>query len=330
MTPFGQPPREVAVLLGARAATFELGIACQVFGLDRSAEGLPVYDFALCAARPGLVPTSSGFSIEVPHGLERLESADLVVLPAWPALEEPSPPALLEALRGAVERGARVLSICTGAHVLAEAGLLEGRRVATHWQYAPRLAERFPRVQVDSQVLYVEDGPIVSSAGAAAGIDAALHVVRSAHGSAVANALARRMVVPPHREGGQAQFVETPVPTPGSSSDAALAGVLAWVPEHLDQEISVESLARRAHLAPRTFARRFRALTGTTPHRWVLEQRLVLAERLLESTELPVEAVARRSGVGSPDTLRHHLAARRGVSPAAYRATFRAVHGPGS
>ncbi len=310
----------MVAVVGEQVAAFELGIACQVFGLDRSAEGLPAYDFAVAASRPGEVPTTSGFPVVVGHGLDRLAGADLVVVPAWPTLDAPVDPALLDALRAAAERGAALLSVCSGAFALAQAGLLDGRRAATHWQFADLLARRHPRVRVQHDVLYVEDGPVLTSAGAAAGIDACLHVVRREHGSATANALARRMVVPAHRAGGQAQYVETPVPEPTGDG---LAEVLDWAAERLDRPLTVDDLATRAAMSARTFARRFGAATGTTPKRWLLDQRLQRAERLLESTDLPVDAVAHRCGFGSPDTLRHHFAVRRGVSPVAHREAFR-------
>lgn len=312
---------DVVALVGARAAVFELGLVCQVFGLDRRDDGLPTYDFAVCAPRPGPVATTSGFAIQVGHGLDRLATADLVTVPAWPDLDRPAPPAVVRALREAVGRGARVLSVCTGAFLLAQAGLLDGRRATTHWQFADRLAERHPGVRVDRQALYVADGPILTSAGAAAGIDACLHVVRQEHGAATANALARRMVVPAHRSGGQAQYVETPVPPIGDSYE--LSSLVDWVQAHLDRPLTVAELAARAMMSPRTFARRFKAVTGTTPHRWLLDQRLQRAEELLERTDLPIDAVAARAGFGSADVLRHHFTARRGVTPSAHRDTFR-------
>jgi transcriptional regulator GlxA family with amidase domain len=317
--------RSVVALAGERVAAFELGIVCQVFGLDRSDDGLPVYDFAVCGARPGEVPTTSGFTVRVTDGLDRLVAADLVTVPAWPTLDDPVEPAVLEALRAAVERGARVLSVCSGAFAVAAAGLLDGRRAATHWQFADRLARRYPRVRVDRDVLYVSDGPMLTSAGAAAGIDACLHLVREEHGARTANELARRMVMPAHRDGGQAQFVDLPVPA--VDSDYVLADLLDWMAAHLDEPLPVAELAARAVMSPRTFARRFRAATGTTPHRWLLDQRLRRAEELLESTDLPVDLVAGRSGFGSGDTLRHHFTQRRGVAPATYRRTFHTAAG---
>ncbi len=314
-------PQNVVALVGDQAAAFELGVVAQVFGLDRSDDGLPVHDFAVCAARPGTVMSTSGFALRVEHGPERIAAADLVTVPAWPQLEADPPAPLTDALREAVDRGARVLSVCTGSFLLAAAGLLDGRRAATHWQFADRLARLHPRVRVDRDVLYVEDGPVLTSAGAAAGIDACLHLVRQEHGAATANALARRMVVPAHRSGGQAQFVEMPMPV--TRSEYGLTALVDWMQAHLDQPLTVEDLAVRASMSPRTFARRFKAATGTTPHRWLLDQRLQRAEELLESTLLPVEAVAARSGFGSADILRHHFAARRGVGPTAHRRTFR-------
>jgi transcriptional regulator GlxA family with amidase domain len=315
--------RNVVALVGEPAAAFELGVVCQVFGLDRSDDGLPVYDFAVCATSPGQVRTTSGFAIRVDHGLDRVAAADLVTVPAWPPLDRLAPEPLLRALRAAVERGAEVLSVCSGAFLVAAAGLLDGRRATTHWQFADRLARRYPAVRVDRDVLYIADGPVLTSAGAAAGIDACLHVVRREHGATTANALARRMVVPAHRSGGQAQFIEMPVPAVNTGYE--LADLIDWMQEHLDQPLTVEVLAARALMSPRTFARRFKAVTGTTPHRWLLDQRLQRAEALLESTDLPVDTVATRAGFGSADTLRHHFTARRGVGPTIHRHTFHAA-----
>jgi transcriptional regulator GlxA family with amidase domain len=315
---------DVAVLVGDRVAAFELGILCQVFGLDRSDDGLPTYDFAVCGVRPGPVPTTSGFDVTVPYDVERARSADLVCVPAWPDLGAPLHPALTGALQDAADRGARLLSVCTGAFALAAAGVLDGRTATTHWQFASRLADRYPRVRVEPDVLYVEDGRVLTSAGASAGLDACLHLVRQVHGARTANALARRMVLPAHRAGGQAQYVETALP---AASDDGLADVLDWAVERLDRPLRVDDLAARAAMSPRTFARRFGEATGATPHAWLLEQRLHRAEQLLEQTHLPVDAVAGRCGFGSGDTLRHHFARRRGTTPAAHRAAFGAPAG---
>jgi transcriptional regulator GlxA family with amidase domain len=311
--------KNVAVAVGQNVSPFELGVVCEVFGYDRSADGLPVYDFALCAVEPPPLRTQGGgFTITPTHGIDRLAAADLICIPAWDS-DTPPAPDFLEALRAAVARGARVMSVCTGAFVLAAAGLLDGRRATTHWRHADRLAAEYPSLDVDPNVLYVDAGPVLTSAGTAAGIDLCLYILRQEHGTAVANAVARRMVVPPHRDGGQAQFIETPVLDCGE----VLNEVMDWVRAHLEEPITVDDLAARALMSVRTFNRRFAAVTGTTPHRWLTEQRIALAQELLEETSLDVERVAQRSGFGSAETLRHHFSRRRGTSPVAYRRCFR-------
>jgi transcriptional regulator GlxA family with amidase domain len=313
--------RSVAVQLLPVVAPFELGVVCEVFGTDRSAQGLPTYDFAIVGAEPGPIRTSMGFTIDVSHDLSTVDEADLVVVPAASVLDDHSHvEPLLDALRRTVERGARVMSVCSGAFVLGAAGLLDGRRCTTHWIYAEELQRRYPMAQVDPDVLYVDDGAVLTSAGSAAGIDLCLHVVRESQGAAVANAIARRMVVPPHRDGGQAQYVETPLPAVGTD---ALEDVLEWMATHLDEEMDVESLAARAHMSSRTFARRFRAETGTTPHKWITAQRILLAQRLLEESRDTIDVVAERTGFGTAAGLRHHFLRMRGTTPHAYRRTFR-------
>jgi AraC family transcriptional regulator, transcriptional activator FtrA len=311
---------KVAVIVLDQVAAFELGVVCEVFGTDRSADGLPRYDFTLCSVDGQPVTSASGFGL-IPHAdLAPVDEADLVVVPAHP-VDIPAPAPVLAALRRAAARGAYVLSVCSGAFLLGEAGLLDGRRCTTHWRYTEELSRRYPAAQVHPNALYVEDTPILTSAGTAAGIDLCLYLVRKVHGSAVATALARRMVVPPHRDGGQAQYVEAPVP---AAPDApTLEPLLAWLVQNLDKPVTVESLAGRAHMAPRTFARRFRAETGATPHDWLTAQRVLLARRLLEETDLTVDAVAVRAGFGDAAVLRHHFARRLGASPQAYRNTFR-------
>ncbi len=313
--------RDVAVAVCHGVSPFELGVVCEVFGLDRTKDGLPGYDFAVCAAERGPIRTNAGFALQTSHGLDRLASADLIAIPAWRSVDEPPPKALLDAVCAAVDRGARVMSVCSGAFVLAAAGLLDGRRATTHWRYTEALAKRYPAAEIDRDVLYVDADPIYTSAGTAAGIDLCLHLVREAHGADVANAVARRMVVPPHRAGGQAQYVETPVPLRDSGDD--LAEVLDWAVARLDQPLSVDTMAAHALMSPRTFARRFVAATGTTPHRWLLEQRMLLAQRLLEQGDVSVEEVARRCGFAAAATLRHHFGRWRGTSPQAYQRTFR-------
>jgi transcriptional regulator GlxA family with amidase domain len=266
------------------------------------------------------VRTSAGFGITPHADLGPVEQADLVAVPACDVdHEQPAP--VLAALRAAVERGGRVLSVCTGAFLLGAAGLLDGRRCTTHWRHVSELQRRFPAAAVECDALYVEDGPVLTSAGTAAGIDACLHLVRAVHGSDVAVRLARRMVVPPHRDGGQTQYIEQPIPAgPGA---VTLEPVLAWMTENLHAALDVEQLATRAHMAPRTFARRFRAEVGTTPHDWLVHQRVLLARRLLEETDLGVESIAARAGFGDAAMLRHHFTRRVGTTPQAYRTTFR-------
>ncbi len=314
----GMTINQVAALVFDGVAPFELGVLCEAWGVDRSATGGPVFDFAVCAAKPGRVRTSMGFSLDVDAGLERVAQADLVTVPAMPR-DQPVPGAVVEALRAAYDRGARILSVCSGAFTLGEAGLLDGRECTTHWLYVDELQERFPRARVNCSALYVDEDPVITSAGSAAGLDACLHLIRKEYGAKAANSVARRMVVPPQREGGQAQFVQTPVAITACDT---LRPVLTWMQEHLDEDISVTSLARRAAMSPRTFARRFRAETGTTPHQWVTAQRLLLAEQLLEESDAPIEVVASRVGFGNAATLRHHFTQARGTTPVAYRRTF--------
>jgi len=308
----------VVGLIAGEVVAFDLAIPAQVFGREREH-----YAWTVCApGGPCAVPTETGFDVVVPAGLDALAHADTVVVPgigdrAWPIGED-----ALDALRAAAARGARVASICTGAFVLAAAGLLDGRRATTHWQYAERLQRAFPAVDVDPDVLFVDEGDVCTSAGVAAGIDLCLHLVRCDHGAEVANAVARRIVVAAHREGGQAQFVERPLPAePGTG----LAATRAWMLERLDAPLTVPDLARHAGYSPRSFARRFVAETGTTPLQWLIARRVVEAQRLLEGTDLGVDEVAARAGFGTAPALRKHFARALGTSPAAYRRAFRAA-----
>lgn len=312
------------VLDGVRP--FELGVVCEVFGVDRSDDGLPVYDFAVVSAEgPSLGTHAGGLSMATPYGLDRLETADLIAVPAGEEFTRRTyPPELLEALRRAVERGTRVLSVCSGVFVLGAAGLLDGRRCAVHWHHAAELARRYPRAKVEPDVLYIDEDPVITSAGTAAGIDACLHIVRKEQGPQVANKIARRMVVPPHREGGQAQYIERPLPR--SRSDT-VAGVLAWMEENLHREITVDQLAARAHMSPRTFARRFQQETGTTPYRWLLRQRVLLAQELLEATDQTMDMIADRTGFGTAAALRYQFQRVLGTTPHAYRRAFAGPRG---
>ena len=313
--------RNVAAVLLDGVNPFELGVVCEVFGVDRSDDGLPVYDFAVASADGPAVRTINGFSLQVAHGLERLETADLIAVPAGAAYTSREfPPGMLDALRRGVDRGARVLSVCSGVFVLAAAGLLDGRRATAHWKHAEELTRQYPHLTVEPDVLYVDEDPVITSAGTAAGIDACLHLVRKEQGPEVANRIARRRVVPPHRDGGQAQYIERPLPVSGGDT---VSGVLVWMERHLDEETTVEQLAARAHMSPRTFARRFQQETGTTPYRWILRQRVLLAQHLLEATDETVDAVAGRTGFGNAAALRHHFVRAVGTTPHAYRRTFR-------
>lgn len=315
--------RSVAVIVVPGVSAFELGVVCEVFSIDRRDTGGPVFDFTVCTATPGVVSTKAGFDLVVDRGLDATEDVDLVVLPAYGA-PAPLPAEVLEALRAAHRRGAWVLSVCSGAFGLGEAGLLDGRRCTTHWMYSDDLAAQFPDAVVDPAVLYVEDDRVITSAGTAAGIDACLHLVRRELGAAKAAAVARRMVVPPHRDGGQAQYVDTPLPCDADT----LAPLLTWMVEHLEDELTVPDLATRAFMSERTFARRFRAETGTTPAAWVTRQRVVRAQELLERSSAAVDEVARLSGFGTAAVLRHHFARTLGTSPQAYRRTFACVDDP--
>jgi transcriptional regulator GlxA family with amidase domain len=314
-------PHTVVALTGNVVSPFELAVACEVFGLDRRELVDPWYRFKVASRDGRPVQTRVGFTIQPEAGLEALETADSVIIPAGYKDEGPVPEPLLDGLRAAHARGARLMSVCTGAFVLAATGLLSGRRATTHWMHAERLAEQYPDIDVDPSVLYVDEGDILTSAGTAAGIDMCLHVVRKDLGAEVANAVARRMVVPPHRDGGQAQFVDLPLPA--AEGTDPLSALLGWMLENLDRQMAVDDLARRAHMSPRHFARRFRAATGTTPHQWLLGQRVLLAQRLLESTDEPVEIIATRCGFGSAAALRIHFQRVVNTSPQNYRRTFR-------
>jgi transcriptional regulator GlxA family with amidase domain len=314
--------KTVAAVVLHGVAPFELAVACEVFGIDRSELGVPWYRFLVCAAEPPPIRTSVGFTIDTPHGLEGLREADLIVVPPGQGESDSPPAALLDELRRAHDRGARIMSVCTGAFILAAAGLLDGRPATTHWAHAAELAARYPKIKLDPGVLYVDDGDILTSAGTAAGIDLCLHIVRQDHGAEIANGVARRMVVPPHRDGGQAQFVDQPLPDLPACDPFTEA--LVWVEAHLGEPITVEDLAARSAMSPRTFARRFRATTGTTPHQWLLRQRVLLAQRLLEGSDLSIDLVAGRCGLGTATNLRQHFQRLLHTTPNAYRRTFQA------
>jgi len=307
----------VVALLTAPQSVFELSCAAEVFGDVRpDVEGR--YDFQVCAERPGPLPTSAGYTMNVDAGLAALQEADTVVIPGWESPGTPAPPALVEAVRDAHQRGARVAALCTGAFVLAQAGLLDGRRATTHWRHAALLAATFPEVRVDPDVLFVDHGDVSTSAGTGAGIDLCLHLVRSDHGAAHAAQIARGMVLPPHREGSQLQYATPPPPT---RADDSLAPLLEWAVSELGT-LTVDRLAAYAGLSTRTLARRFAEQLGTSPGQWLLGQRLDAARVLLEQTSLPVDAIATRVGLASAANLRRRFRARLGTTPGAYRRTF--------
>ncbi|MEU6726061.1 helix-turn-helix domain-containing protein [Nonomuraea wenchangensis] len=308
----------VAIAVADGILHFELALAYELFS---GAPPMPVshwYEPVICGAAP--VRADGRFLLEPDCGLDRLASADTVIVPGWAEVDVDPPADLVAAVRAAYDAGARVASLCTGAFVLAAAGLLDGRRATTHWAHAEALAARHPRVEVDADVLYVDEGSVLTAAGKAAALDLCLHLVRRDHGSAVANAIARRLVVAPHRPGGQAQFVATPVPEPDGHP---LGELLGWTVEHLDQPLTVEDLARRANLSSRHLGRHFKSMTGTTPLQWLHTQRIRRAQELLETTDDSVDAIAAATGMGTAATLRRHFNRTVGVPPDAYRRTFR-------
>ncbi len=309
--------RKVVLLALPGVAPFEFGVICEVFGIDRSATGGPAFDFTIATAEPGPVRTSLGFDMTIEHGLDVAADADLIAVPAHTTsgIDE----RVLEVIRAAETRGAWILSVCSGAFVLAEAGILDGRRATTHWMHADRLAREYPAVAVDPDVLFVEDSRVITSAGTAAGIDAALHLVRVEHGAAATNVIARRMVIPPQRDGGQAQFIPTPVQERCTDS---LAAVTEWMLDNLAEDLSIDQMARRALMSSRTFARRFRDDMGTTPAAWLNRQRILRAQQLLETTDLGFEVVAQQTGFGTAAVLRHHFLKVLQTTPTSYRRTF--------
>jgi AraC family transcriptional activator FtrA len=310
----------VAVLAFDGLAPFELASVVEVFGTARpEVRTAWWYDVEVCSPDPSPLRSVGGLRLVVDRGLDALASADTIVVPGWPRVGSGVPDAVAGALREAHGRGARLVAICSGAFVLAATGLLDGRRAATHWKYAGALHTLHPRVRVDEDVLYVDDGGLLTSAGSAAGLDLCLHIVRRDHGSAVANTVARRLVLAPHREGGQAQFIEHPVALP---DDDRVRQAMDWALRHLDRPISVGDLASRAFMSPRTFGRRFAAAVGQTPLEWLVQQRVRAALPVLERTDLPIEHVAAHAGFPNAATLRKHFRRALGVTPTQYRRAF--------
>ncbi|MFT4210602.1 MAG: helix-turn-helix domain-containing protein [Microbacterium sp.] len=319
--------RSVAVVVQPGFAPFEFGVACEAFGLDRSDDGVPGFEFHVCAAQPGAVVSSLGFSINVGEDLAVADEADLVVITpvpreSWTRVDT----RVARVIREAVARDAWVLTVCSGAFVVAAAGVLDGRRATTHWKYTDAMARMYPAIEVDPDVLYVQDGKIITSAGTAAGIDACLHLLRQEIGAELTNKVARRMVVPPQRDGGQAQFIATPI---AQTASLSLAPVTDWMVQNLRRELTIAQLAARAHMSPRTFARRFKADLGMTPAAWLNRQRVLHAQRMLELSDHGLDRIAQECGFGSAGVLRQSFVRVLGTTPTAYRARFGCVAGDG-
>ena len=313
------PPYHVAIVVSEGVELFELAVAIDVFGTGITApDGRPLYRVSICGPAPS-VTTGAGFTMEVRDGLAAARSADTIVVPPT-TLPDRAPVAVLDVLRAARDDGKRIMSLCTGAFVLAAAGLLDGHTATTHWSECSALARSYPKVRVDPKVLYVDEGNLLTSAGSAASLDLCLHVVQLDYGTEIATRVARDLVIPLHRPGGQAQYIEAPMPRLTGAD--LFSDTLAWLREHLAEPVSVSDLAQRAAMSPRTFARRFMASTGTTPLQWILSERVRLAQRLLETTALPVDAIAYKSGFGTPDNLRKHFSRAVRTTPQAYRRCF--------
>jgi AraC family transcriptional activator FtrA len=315
------PQRTVSVLAYDGMTAFEAGIVIEVFGLVWPDIDEPWYELKVCTETPDPIRVIGGATLSTPYGLEEFAAADTVVVPSIANPAEVISPQLIEALQHAHSSGARIVSICSGAFALAAAGLLDGRRATTHWRYADQLRERYPSIHVDPEPLYTDEGDVLTSAGCAAGLDLALHLVRKDLGAAVANAVARRLVIQPYRSGGQAQYIESPMPP--DPVDAPVARSLGWALEHLAEPIGVPDLAREAGLSPRTYLRHFTRETGTTPAKWLIAQRIQAALAMLETGDAPVEEIALAAGFATPVTFRHHFAKAVKTSPSAYRRTFR-------
>ena len=320
--------KKVAVLAFDGISPFHLSVPSVVLGEDRTEDGIPRYDVTVCTAEERPIRTNAGFSVFVPNGLASLESAQMVIVPSWrkPGEDEPPEP-LIDALVAAHRRGAKIVGLCLGSFVLAAAGLLNGRRATTHWRYTEELARQYPNVHIDPDVLWVDGGDVVTSAGTAAALDCCLHLVRQDYGARVAARIARRLVIPPHRSGSQAQYIEKPLGNIALSNP--MEEILTWMQDHLDSPLSIDQLAQRAHYSRRTFTREFRAVMGTSPLQWLLSQRLSRAQELLETTLLTVEDIAQRCGLGTAISLRQHFRRAFNTTPRNYRRELTQIRQPG-
>ena len=313
------PKHLVVAIAYDRLCTFEFGCAVEVFALERPELEVDWYDFAVCAIEPGPIRAAGGIEVAAPHAPELLERADTIVIPGWRDPDEMPPPALLDAIRAAHARGARLCSICSGVFVLAAAGLLDGKQATTHWRYADKLARRYPQIDVLEDDLYVDIGQIITAAGSAAGLDMLLHLVRRDYGAHVGNLVAQRMVVAPHRDGGQAQFLPRPM---AHDEKGRLSKLMDWLRRHPEQDHSVKSMADRAAMSPRTLQRQFLEATGMGPVEWLTRERIALVKDLLEMQDLPLSQVAEKAGFGSEESLRHHFRRIAATTPGAYRRQF--------
>ena len=309
----------VVALAYDRLCTFEFGCTVELFALERPELNVDWYEFAVCAVEPGPIRAAGGITIAAPYTPELLERADTIVIPGWRGADEPPPPDLLALLRAAHARGARLCSICSGVFVLAAAGLLDGRRATTHWRYTDALARRFPAIEVLPDQLYIDNGQIITSAGSAAGIDMLLHLVRRDYGAQVGNMVAQRLVVPPHREGGQAQYLPRPM---AHDDKGRLTRLMDWVRSHPAEPHTIASMAARASMSARTLQRQFHDATGFGPVEWLIRERIAIVKELLESVEMPLAQVAARAGFGSEESLRHHFRRLAATTPGAYRRQF--------
>ncbi|MYM33043.1 transcriptional regulator FtrA [Duganella sp. FT94W] len=309
----------VVALAYDRLCTFEFGCTVELFALERPELGVDWYDFAVCAVEEGPIRAAGGITVQAPYQPELLTRADTIIVPGWRDADEPQPPPLLDWIRAAHARGARLCSICSGVFVLAAAGVLDGQRATTHWRYAERLAQRYPRIEVQPDHLYVDNGQVITAAGSAAGLDMLLHLVRRDHGAKIGNLVAQRLVVAPHREGGQAQFLPRPM---AQGEQGRLSRLMDWLRSHPAQAHTVASMATRAAMSPRTLQRQFQQTTGLGPVEWLIRERVAIVKELLEEPDVPLARIAERAGFGSEETLRHHFRRLTATTPGAYRKRF--------